>query len=447
MRVGFKTMERKFVSLIVALFVAAVASAQIPAGYYSPAEGKTGNELKSALYDIIKGHVEYPYTSKGTDVWDILKETDRDPNNPANVILLYTGLSVDAEQEYNDGKGWTREHVWAKIHGNFGTEPGAGTDVHHLRPCADEVNTERSSRWFAECSTPVYYNGKPTGCYKSNTEWVWKPRAEVIGDVARMIFYMATRYEGENGEPDLEIVDYLPSGNNTTEPIFAKLSDLIAWHLADPVDEFEMNRNNVIYSYQGNRNPFIDHPEYVTMIWSNGPASAPMFVSRPVTDARVGLPYQYDVSAYIADDSKLTFSLKESPEWLSLVDYADGTALLSGIPDTDASGSYIVTLTVTSADEQTVSQTFFIDVENPGGNSNPSAIDAEVCDKSVSVYGGKLFVSSADGLRISIYNMVGQQRLQTVYTEGIDVSALKQGVYILIVEDGNIRVRQRFVVQ
>jgi hypothetical protein len=172
-----------------------------------------------------------------------------------------------------------------------------------------------------------------------------------------------------------------------------------------------------------------------------------MFVSRPVTAARVGLPYQYDVSAYIADDSKLTFSLKESPEWLSLVDYADGTALLSGIPDTDASGSYIVTLTVTSADEQTVSQTFFIDVENPGGNSNPSAIDAEVCDKSVSVYGGKLFVSSADGLRISIYNMVGQQRLQTVYTEGIDVSALKQGVYILIVEDGNIRVRQRFVVQ
>ena len=262
-----------------------------------------------------------------------------------------------------------------------------------------------------------------------------------------MIFYMATRYEGENGEPDLEIVDYLPSSNNTTEPIFAKLSDLIAWHLADPVDEFEMNRNNVIYSYQGNRNPFIDHPEYVTMIWNNGPVSAPMFVSRPVTDARVGLPYQYDVSAYIADSSKLTFNLKESPEWLSLVDYADGTALLSGIPDADASGSYIVTLTVTSADEQTVTQTFFIDVENPGGNSNPTAIGTEVCDKSVSVYGGRLFINNANGLRISIYDIIGQQRLQTVCTDGIDVSILKQGVYILIVEDGNIRVRQRFVVQ
>lgn len=260
--------NKKTALVVFLLLRISTVSAQIPDGYYSTASEKTGEELKAALYNIIKGHTEYPYTSSSSiDVWDILKETDRDTANPDNLILIYSGLSVNAAQEYNSGNGWTREHVWAKSHGEFGTDPGAGTDAHHLRPENNYVNTVRNNRWFAESDEPVYYNNQFTGCYKGSDEWTWEPRDEVKGDVARMIFYMATRYEGENGEPDLEMVDYIPADNNTAEPIHAKLSDLLAWNLLDTVDSFERNRNEVVFGYQHNRNPFIDHPEYATYIW------------------------------------------------------------------------------------------------------------------------------------------------------------------------------------
>lgn len=136
---------------------------QIPEGYYNSTEGLFGEDLQWELYSIIKDHKEFPYTSSTTDVWDILKETDKDTLNPENVILIYSGLSVNAAQEYNNGNGWTREHVWAKSRGDFGTEPGAGTDVHHLRPENDNINSARSNRWFANCSEPIYYNNQPTG--------------------------------------------------------------------------------------------------------------------------------------------------------------------------------------------------------------------------------------------------------------------------------------------
>jgi len=245
---------------------------QIPDGYYSAAEGLTGEGLQNALYGVIKGHTEYPYSSSETDTWDILKESDRDPENAENVILFYTGWSVNAAQEYNNENGWNREHVWAKSRGDFGTSPGPGTDTHHLRPSDISVNFARNNRWFDNCVTPYVDGGLETGCFTSVSSWVWQPRAEVKGDVARMIFYMATRYEGESGEPDLQVIDYFPADDYTNDPVHAKLSTLLVWHQEDSVDAFEQNRNEVIYGYQGNRNPFIDHPEYVNKIWGPEPA-------------------------------------------------------------------------------------------------------------------------------------------------------------------------------
>ncbi|MEX1191037.1 MAG: endonuclease [Brumimicrobium sp.] len=241
---------------------------QIPPGYYDSADGLSGEQLKEELNNIIDNHVEFPYTSGGTDVWDILKETDKDTINQNNVILLYSGWTLDGNQEYDNGNGWNREHVWAKSRGDFGTSPGPGTDVHAIRPTDISVNSARDSRWFADCDEEYIDADGATGSYTSSTDFFWEPRAEVKGDVARMIFYMATRYEGENGEVDLEIVDYIPQNNYTNLPIHAKLSDLYQWHLADPVDDWERNRNDIIYyDYQENRNPFIDHPEFVEEIW------------------------------------------------------------------------------------------------------------------------------------------------------------------------------------
>lgn len=256
---------RLFLLFVLCSFTGA---AQIPPGYYDPAIGLTGEPLKTTLNDIIQDHVEFPYTSSNTDTWDILKETDKDTSNPNNVILLYSGWSVDAAQEYNSGNGWNREHVWPQSRGPFNTNIGIGTDVHALRPTDISVNSARNNRWFAECSEEYIDADGPTGSYLSSTGWLWKPRDEVKGDVARMIFYMVVRYEGENGELDLELIDYLPTDNNSNLPLHAKLSDLLLWHEQDPVSDWERNRNDIIYyNYQENRNPFIDHPEFVGEIW------------------------------------------------------------------------------------------------------------------------------------------------------------------------------------
>ncbi len=253
-------------SVILLLFSISV-KAQIPEGYYSTANGLTAEQLKSALHKIIKDHKEFPYTSSSTDTWDILKETDKDTVNPDNVILFYSGWSVNAAQEYNNNTGWSREHVWAKSHGDFGTTMGAGTDCHHLRPADITVNSARNNKDF-DIGGEIYVDGDGiTECRSDNDSW--EARDEVKGDVARMLFYMAVRYEGDNGEPDLELVDEVNTYdlNESGKGYHGKLSTLIQWHLQDPVDSFEINRNNVIYTYQENRNPFIDHPEYVDLIW------------------------------------------------------------------------------------------------------------------------------------------------------------------------------------
>ena len=259
--------------LLIAYIIASpfILFSQIPEGYYSSTNGLSGEELKSALYVVIKDHTEFPYSASSTDTWDILKESDRDPDQAENVILFYTGWSVNGPQEYNNEQGWNREHVWAKSRGDFGTSPGPGTDTHHLRPCDISVNFARNNRWFDNCEIPYVDGGLETGCFTSVSSWVWQPRAAVKGDVARMIFYMATRYEGENGEPDLAVIDYLPANDFTKEPVHAKLSTLLVWHQEDSVDAFELNRNEVVYGYQGNRNPFIDHPEYAEKIWGTDP--------------------------------------------------------------------------------------------------------------------------------------------------------------------------------
>ena len=243
-----------------------ISSAQAPADYYSSADGKTGAELKVALHEIIDGHKEFPYTSSTTDTWDVLKISDRDPNNPANVILVYTGRSVNAAQEWNNGAGFSREHVFCKSRGDFGTSIGTGTDLHNLKPCDPSVNSTRSNKVYDEGGKEVFDEGLFTGCYTDDGRYTFEPRDEVKGDMARIIFYMAVRYEGDDGEVDLELTEQRLS-KYSKKPLHGVLSTLLKWHEMDQVDDFERNRNDVIYKYQGNRNPFIDNPDFVSLIW------------------------------------------------------------------------------------------------------------------------------------------------------------------------------------
>lgn len=226
--------------------------------YYASALSLSGETLKTQLHNIIKGNTAISYDA----VWAALRLTDEDPNNSNNVILLYTGRSQSKLTNGGYPNDWNREHVWAKSHGDFGTATGAGTDLHHLRPTDVSVNADRSNLDFDMGGTA---HPEATQCkYDSDS---WEPRDSVKGDVARMLFYMAVRYEGTDGEVDLELNNIV---NNGSDPFFGKLSVLLQWNSSDPVDSFEMKRNNVIYDkYQHNRNPFIDHPEWATSIWGS----------------------------------------------------------------------------------------------------------------------------------------------------------------------------------
>ncbi len=228
--------------------------------YYADAYGKTGDALKSALHNIIDDHTELTYD----EVKYALRDTDEDPVNPNNVILFYTGRTQSKNEFGGDVDDWNREHVWAKSHGDFGKTMGAGTDLHHIKPTDASVNNSRGNKDF-DYGGSLHNECIILKCKTDSDSW--EPDDEVKGDVARMMFYMAVRYEGDSGEVDLELND---SVNNNSAPYIGRISVLLEWHQLDPVSDFEMNRNNIIYEdYQHNRNPFIDHPEWVNLIWNN----------------------------------------------------------------------------------------------------------------------------------------------------------------------------------
>jgi endonuclease I len=227
-----------------------------PGDYYADAEGKTGPALRAALHGIIDNQTKLSYDQ----VWNALKDTDQDPNNSSNVIELYSGKSISKSLNGGDPDDWNREHVWAKSHGDFGTATGPGTDIHHLRPEDVSVNATRGNKDFDNGGSAA---SECPDCFTDADSF--EPRDEVKGDVARMIMYMAIRYEGDDGWPNLELND---SVNNGSQPLHGKVSVLLAWHAADPVSAFEQRRNEVIFTtYQHNRNPFIDHPEWAESIW------------------------------------------------------------------------------------------------------------------------------------------------------------------------------------
>ncbi len=257
----------------------------IPDGYYDGIDSLEGEILKAALNDIITGHTEYPYTSTATDVWDILRDADEDPDNSDNVIMFYSGFSwpkdcqdtvtppdycemeIDGEMKQVE---WNREHIWSKSRGPFDEDSYiAHNDAHHLVAAERRMNSTKNNRHFEDCHDGDDENvvDRGYGNYTCN-DWEFEPRDDVKGDVARMIFYMAVRYEGEGDDMvDLEIVDDPDSTKSSKLPIYGDIDDLLRWHEEDPVSQWEIERNETIYQYQGNRNPFIDLPELVELIW------------------------------------------------------------------------------------------------------------------------------------------------------------------------------------
>ena len=259
-----------------------------PPGYYDPVDTTNAATLRATLHDLIDDHTRFPYTSTATDTWDILELADQDPNNPANILDVYKNASYLKHGAGNDF--YQREHTWPSSYGfpDDNSQNYPYTDCHHLFLCYGSYNASRSNKPYRYCDTactekPTDINngqGGGSGTYPGNSNWTsglntagtwetWKGRR---GDVARALFYMDVRYEGGTHgvtgaiEPDLILTDD-EAAIQTGSTYMGMLSVLLQWHLEDPVDALEQARNDVIYGRQENRNPFIDHPEWVELVF------------------------------------------------------------------------------------------------------------------------------------------------------------------------------------
>jgi len=219
-------------------FTITVSGSVTLSAYYQSAEGLSGTALKNQLHTII--NTGFQGVTYG-DARYILNITDRDPNNSNNVILVYLGTSVSGA--WDGGVTWNREHVWPQSLLGVAADNGivnAASDLQNLKPANPSVNSSRGNKYYADTTTSVSY----------------APRVEVRGDIARILLYMEVMYTIYN------LINSTPAVNQ-----MAMLNILLSWHELDPVDAFEMNRNNVIFTYQKNRNPFIDYPHFVELIW------------------------------------------------------------------------------------------------------------------------------------------------------------------------------------
>ena len=272
-------MKQIYSLLFLLLFT--VAFGQAPADYYTTATG-TGYTLKTQLYNIIKGHTVQDYaglyiTYETSDIDNFFEKDgsvlDMYSENPAGVdpytYSIATAQRCGSAGYTKEGDCYNREHIIPQS--VFNEQSPMVSDAHFITPTDGKVNAIRSNYPHSVVVTPTETtrNGSKLGASTTAgyTGPVFEPINEFKGDIARMYFYFATRYENTVSTYNYAMF------NNTTNKVFttAFLNQLLAWHNQDPVSAREIARNNAIYARQNNRNPYIDHPEYVASVWTTEP--------------------------------------------------------------------------------------------------------------------------------------------------------------------------------
>lgn len=264
--------------MLMMLFLVFQVVANIPAGYYNTATG-TGATLKTQLYNIINNHTVRSYTQ----LWTDFVTTDAQSNGKVWDMYSNCTFTFGTDQDGGDTANdecvvYNREHSFPNSWFGGVVSP-MYTDLFHLYPTDKYVNAQRSNYPFGVTSTPssTYGNGSKRGpsTYPGYTGTVFEPADEYKGDFARTYFYMATRYENVIATWYANSTEANAVLQNNSFPVYETwfLNMLGEWHVADPVSAKETARNNAVYGIQGNRNPFIDNPEYVYSIWGVGQAA------------------------------------------------------------------------------------------------------------------------------------------------------------------------------
>lgn len=283
--------------------------AVIPVGaYYNGVDTSTPERLMCTLHVKILGHTAYPYSGGATDTWKILEIADASPGDPNKVLDVYRNRLYNAVSDRagtGGGVTYNREHTWPNSlgfpgqTGNLGMPSAPYTDTHMLHLSDTGYNSTRGNFPYKNCAAPASCAegvtevnagfGGGSGVYPGNSNWSTNSGYEVWGhqkgDMARAVMYMAVRYQGGvdptsgQNEPILRLTDntvlIVGQNNYNTAAYMGVMTDLLAWSQADPPDAAEIARNSVIQTFQGNRNPFIDHPEWATAALFNATYFAP----------------------------------------------------------------------------------------------------------------------------------------------------------------------------
>ncbi|KAA1164019.1 endonuclease [Pseudoalteromonas distincta] len=254
-----------------------------PTGYYVTAQGLSGYALKTELYNIIKDHNAQGYSA----IWNFYDSSARDKyfENDNSILDMYsekpngsdsynyTAVSDQCGNYSGEGGCYNREHSFPKSWFGGTIEP-MNSDVHHIYATDGYVNSKRSNFPFGEVASASFTstNGSKLGSAASSLNYsgtVFEPIDEFKGDFARAYFYMATRYENVIGTWQTKTTSSNAVLNGSSNQVFESwvVAMLLDWHNSDPVSQMELDRNQAAFEFQGNRNPYIDHPEFVEMIW------------------------------------------------------------------------------------------------------------------------------------------------------------------------------------
>lgn len=354
-------MKIKTLLIVGLLFSVANIFAQIPTGYYDGTAGLSGAALKTKLSQIItSGHQTksydnlyngYPstdsdnYYEKDGSVLDIYSENPKgtDP-------YVYQHGSKQCGNYKVEGDCYNREHIFPQ--GYFNSASPMVSDIHHVVPTDGKVNGYRSSFPFGKVGSAnfVSENGSKRGTSASPnySGTVFEPIDEFKGDVARMILYFATRYESKlSSFDDNDILT-----NSAFPGVEAwELAVLKEWHTNDPVSQREIDRNNAAYTYQGNRNPFIDHPEYVALIWGT---------TTPDTEAP-STPTNLIVTGSTSSTISLSWTASTDNIMVATYDiYLDGTLKTSSSSNS---------ITITGLNPSTT-YSFYVKAKDAAGNTS-----------------------------------------------------------------------------
>lgn len=357
--------------LLLLLFVT-IGFAQIPSGYYNTATG-TGYTLKTQLYNIIKGHTDNGYAGLYTTYQT--SDVDNFYENDGTVLDMYsenpsgtdpynysTGSTQRCGSYSVEGDCYNREHIIPQS--VFNEQSPMVSDAHFITPTDGKVNGVRSNYPHGTVSSATYtsQNGGKLGSSSVSgySGTVFEPINAFKGDIARMYFYFATRYENTVAGYSYAMFD--GSSNKVFTTAFLNL--LLAWHAQDPVSSREIARNNAIYARQNNRNPYIDHPEYVNQIWGGTPSGDTQAPTTP---------------ASLASTSKTATSISLS--WNASTDNVAVTGYdvyANSVLKTTVSG---VTATITGLTASTA-YSIYVKAKDAAGNTSASSNTISVTTNS-----------------------------------------------------------------